>query len=140
MTLILVICASLVGLTACGGETGMMLIAASTASFIHTDKTVIDHAVSYSTERNCSVLNLAKDESYCKPKVPIEPGQIAYMSSALYCYRTLGGVSCYDRPDYTASSQTRIVFGDTLIAPLASTPQAAQSEPSLWGDIKDLWY
>ncbi len=53
------------------------------------------------------------------------------MSQALYCYRTLGGVSCYDRPDYTASSQTRIVFGDTLIAPLASAPLASRSEPAL---------
>jgi hypothetical protein len=53
------------------------------------------------------------------------------MSSALYCYRTLGGVSCYDRPDYTASSQTRIVFGDTLIAPLDSIPVASRSEPAL---------
>ena len=35
------------------------------------------------------------------------------------------------RPDYTASSQTRIVFGDTLIAPLASTPLASGSEPAI---------
>jgi hypothetical protein len=40
-------------------------------------------------------------------------------------------VTCYDRPDYTASSQTRIVFGDTLIAPLASAPLAALQEPAL---------
>ena len=53
------------------------------------------------------------------------------MSQALYCYRTLGGVSCYDRPDYTASRQTRIIFGDTLIAPLASAPMAALYEPAL---------
>ncbi len=130
MTRVFVICASLLGLTACGGETGLAMMAISTASFIHTDKTVVDHAVSLSTERDCSVLYLAKDENYCKPSVPIEPDQVAYMSSALYCYRTLGGVSCYDRPDYTASSQTRIVFGDTLIAPLASPPMAALSDPA----------
>ena len=45
--------------------------------------------------------------------------------------RDLGGVSCYDRPDYTASSQTRIVFGDTLIPPLASAPMASISEPAI---------
>jgi hypothetical protein len=131
MTRILVICASLLGLTACGGEVGLAMLAASTASFIHTDKTVFDHAISYSTDRDCSILYAANDQSYCKPPVPIEPGQVAYMSQALYCYRTLGGVTCYDRPDYTASSQTRIIFGDTLIPPLASAPMAALQEPAL---------
>jgi hypothetical protein len=130
MTRVFVICASLLGLSACGGEAGLMLLGASTATLIHTDKTVVDHAVGFSTDRDCSVLYLAQG-NYCKPLEPIEPGQIAYMSSALYCYRTLGGVSCYDRPDYTASSQTRIVFGDTLIAPLDSIPVASRSEPAL---------
>ena len=131
MTRVFVICASLLGLSACGGDVGLAMLAASTATFIHTDKTVIDHAVGLSTDRDCSVLYLARDQDYCKPQVPIEPGQVAYVSQALYCYRTLGGVSCYDRPDYTASSQTRIVFGDTLIAPLASAPMASRSEPAL---------
>ncbi len=122
MTRVFVICAALLGLSACGGEIGLFLIGASTATFIHTDKTVIDHVVGLSTERDCSVLYLARDEDYCKSLDPIEPGQVAYMSQSLYCYRTLGGVSCYDRPDYMASSQTRINFGNTLIAPLASAP------------------
>ncbi len=71
---VLVICAGLLGLNACGGDVGLAMLAASTASFIHTDKTVVDHA---------------------------------------------------------ASSQTRIVFGDTLIPPLASAPVAALHEPAL---------
>ncbi len=131
MTRILVICASLLGLTACGGEVGLAMLAASTASFIQTDKTMVDHAISYSTDRDCSILYMANDENYCKPPVPIEPGQIAYMSQALYCYRNLGGVTCYDQPDLTASSQTRIIFGDTLIPPLATAPVAALQEPAL---------
>ncbi len=130
MTRVFVICASLLGLGACGGEVGLAMMGASVATFIHSDKTVVDHAIGLSTERDCSILSLARDQDYCKPQVPIEPGQVAYMSQALYCYRTLGGVSCYDRPDYTASSQTRIVFGDTLIAPLASAPLASRWEPA----------
>jgi hypothetical protein len=128
MTRVFVICASLLGLSACGGEAGLILAGASIASFIHTDKTVVDHVVGYSTARDCSVLYLSEDENYCKPQVPVEPGQVAAMSATMYCYRTLGGVSCYDRPDYTASGQTRIVFGDTLVAPLASAPVASNSE------------
>ncbi len=127
MTRVFFICASLLGLSACGGEVGLVMLGGSLATLIHTDKTVIDHAVGLSTDRDCSVLYLARDEPYCKPPVPIEPGQVAYMAGALYCYRTLGGVSCYDRPDYTASSQTRIVFSDTVIPPLASTPIVSQS-------------
>ena len=131
MTRILVLCGGLLGLSACGGDIGLAMIAASTASFIHTDTTVVDLAVSSSTDRDCSILYMANNENYCKPSEPIEPGQVAYMSQALYCYRTLGGVSCYDRPDYTASGQTRIVFGDTLIPPLASAPLASLSEPAI---------
>ncbi len=131
MTRVFLICASLLGLSACGGEVGLMMMGASVATLIHTDKTVVDHAVGFSTDQDCSVLYLARDEDYCKPLEPVEPSQVAYMSAALYCYRTLGGVSCYDRPDYTASSQTRIVFGDTLIAPLASAPLASRSEPAI---------
>lgn len=134
MTRVFVICGGLLGLlvlSACGLGSSVVLAGASLATLIHTDKTVIDHAVGLSTDQDCSVLYLARDEDYCKPLTPIEPGQVAYMASALYCYRTLGGVNCYDRPDYTASSQTRIVFGDTLIAPLASTPLASRSEPAI---------
>ena len=131
MTRILVLCGGLLGLSACGGDIGLAMVAASTASFIHTDKTVVDLAVSSSTDRDCSILYMANNENYCKPSEPIEPGQVAYMSQALYCYRTLGGVNCYDRPDYTASSQTRIIFGNTLIPPLESAPMAALHEAAL---------
>ncbi len=134
MTRVFVICGGLLGLlglNACGGEVGLMVVGASMATLIHTDKTIVDHAVGRSTDQDCSVLYLARDEDYCKPLIPIEPSQVAYMASTLYCYRTLGGVSCYDRPDYSASSQTRIVFGDTLIAPLASPPLASRSEPAI---------
>ena len=51
MTRVFVICASLLGLSACGGDVGLAMLAASTATFIHTDKTVIDHAVGLSTDR-----------------------------------------------------------------------------------------
>ncbi len=130
MTRIVVLCAGLLGLTACGGEVGLALLAANTAIFIHGDKTVVDHAVSYSTERDCSILYAVNDRNYCQPLEPIEPGQVAYLSSVLYCYRTLGGVSCYGRPDHAASSQTRIMFGDTLIPPLQSGRLAALPNPA----------
>ncbi len=91
MTRVLFICGSLLGLSGCGGDIGLVMMGGSLATLIHTDKTVVDHAVGLSTGRDCSVLYLARDEPYCKPSVPIEPGQVAYMTGALYCYRTLCG-------------------------------------------------
>jgi hypothetical protein len=57
---------------------------------------------------------------------------MASLSASLYCYRTLGGVSCYDRPDYMAS-QTRLNYaygylpstaprGTIADAPVAALP------------------
>ena len=120
MTRFLYMIGLLLTLSACGGTLGMTVIALSTATLIHTDKTVADLAVSWYTKEDCSLLYAAEDEPYCQPYEPLEKDQVAFMNSTLYCYRTLGGVSCYDRPDYTASNETRIDFGNTLISPLNS--------------------
>jgi len=56
------------------------------------------------------------------------------LSASLYCYRTLGGISCYDRPDYMAS-QTRLNYahgylpsaaprGTIADAPVAALPES----------------
>ena len=58
MTRVIVICASLLGLSACGGEIGLAMMGASVATIIHTDKTVMDHAVGLSIERDCSIRTL----------------------------------------------------------------------------------
>ena len=130
MTRILLLCTALLGLSACGIP-GTVVIGASLASFIHTDKTVGDHVASWATDKDCSLLYAADDKDYCQPLESPEKGQVAFMNSTLYCYRTLGGVSCYDRPDYTASSLTRINFGNTLIEPLGSQALAAVPEDGL---------
>ncbi len=93
MTRILVICASLLGLSACGGEVGMMLVGGSMASLTYSKKTLVDHAVSNYTELNCSILHTARNEEYCQTPEISEREKVAYMASMLYCYRTLGGVS-----------------------------------------------
>ena len=127
MTRILVICATLLGLSACGGEPALMMMGGSLASLSYTKKTLIDHAVSRYTEQNCSILHTARNEKYCQAPELTEREKVAYMAATMYCYRTLGGVNCYDRPDYTASSQTRVVFSDTLIKPLESPALASRS-------------
>ena len=135
MTRIFVICACLLGLSACGGGTSVMVVGASMATLIHADKTVIDLAVSNYTEQNCSILHTARNEEYCQAPELSEREKVAYMASTMYCYRTLGGVSCYDRPDYVASSQTRIVFSDTLIKPLESAALTNRSKTPIEGGM-----
>ncbi len=132
---VLVICASLLGLTACGGEVGMILIGGSMTSLSYTKKTLLDHAISKYTEKNCSILNTARNQEYCQAPGLSEREKVAYMASTMYCYRTLGGVNCYDRPDYTASSQTRVVFSDTLIEPLESPALASLSKTPIQGGM-----
>ena len=138
MTRVFVICGGLLGLlglSACGVGNGVVLMGASMATLIHTDKTLVDLAVSKYTEKNCSILHTARNEEYCQAPELSEREKVAYMASTMYCYRTLGGVNCYDRPDYMASSQTQVVFSDTLIKPLESTALANLSKTPIQGGM-----
>ncbi len=135
MTRIFVICACLIGLSACGGGTSVLLIGGSLTTLAYTKKTLIDHVVSNYTEKNCSILHTARNEEYCQAPELSEREKVAYMASTMYCYRTLGGVDCYDRPDYMASSQTHVIFSDTLIKPLESTALANLSKTPIQGGM-----
>ncbi|NIZ03327.1 hypothetical protein [Thalassospira lucentensis] len=68
-------------------------------SIINSDKTLVDHAVSLSTGRDCSTIRKIDGKSYCKKDPVPEP--------PLYCYRSLAAVSCYRTPDpYNTGAQT----------------------------------
>ncbi len=58
-----------------------------------TKKTPADHVMSAVTGRDCSVLHYEQDGSYCQDA----PKEIDRRS--LYCFKTLGGVECHQRPD-----------------------------------------
>ena len=68
------------------------LAAVEGVSVIGTDKTFTDHVVSLSSGKHCSTLRTQADLSYCEEdeNTAREPR---------FCYRTLGDVVCYDRPD-----------------------------------------
>ena len=57
-----------------------------------TDKTLEDHVVSLASGKNCSTVRTERGLSYCAEDevVPLAP---------VFCYRTLGEITCYDRPD-----------------------------------------
>ncbi len=135
MTRIAIFCAALLGLSACGTPAEM----AATANwlvFVGTHKTVIDLAASWATEEDCALVHVfahpsmnANHEPYCqKPIADDRSEQMAIWSATLFCYRTLGGVSCYDRPDYTASSATRVDFAYGFEPPPAGRTVPARPE------------
>ncbi len=59
---------------------------------IGTDRTLEDHIVSLSSGKNCSSVRAERGLTYCEEDevIPVAP---------VFCYRTLGEITCYDRPD-----------------------------------------
>lgn len=103
-------------LSGCILATGPGLFAVSVATYINTDKSPSDHAVSLLTGEDCSSLEYSEGREYCVPHAPRRgPGELAYDGGpgngqpdvGPYCYRTIGETTCYNRPDPLASEQAR---------------------------------
>ena len=98
---LLVICllASIAGCgapTVASGVPGILQLDALTV--IGTDKTIVDHVVSYASGRDCSSIYVEKGNRYCKEDEPVIKPQV-------YSYRTLGRADCYQTPDPYANGQ-----------------------------------
>ncbi|MCW9036036.1 MAG: hypothetical protein OQJ97_17575 [Rhodospirillales bacterium] len=74
-----------------GGGQVAPLAALEGASAIVTDKTLTDHIVSIASGKNCSTVRSERGLHYCEEDEP--KGE-----AAVYCYKTIGAVTCYDRP------------------------------------------
>ena len=61
-------------------------------SIMGTEKTISDHIISLSSGKNCSTVRRERGLHYCEEDQPDIKPQV-------YCYNTLGRVTCYDRPD-----------------------------------------
>ena len=112
---------SLFGLAACDPFTGTLVVA-NTATLIHGDKTIPDYILSSQSRLNCSLLHAARNEEYCQEEPPSDTEALADLSSNHYCYRTLGRIDCYDRPDFLASGQTRVNFAAGGYLPRRNDP------------------
>lgn len=66
-----------------------------------TEKTVEDHVVSFASGKNCSTVRTDQGRTYCveDEKNPEPKG---------HCYRTIGEVTCYDRPDPHANGHQKV--------------------------------
>jgi hypothetical protein len=73
-----------------GGTSGLAQMDVFTV--MGTDKTLIDHAISISSGKNCSSVELEKGGYFCEEDEP-------KITHNMNCYKTLASVTCYDRPD-----------------------------------------
>ena len=70
-------------------------------SLIGTEKTITDHVISLSSGKDCSAVNLEKGQYYCAEDEPD-------IDQAIYCYNTLGRVTCYTKPDPYKGGQQKL--------------------------------
>lgn len=69
-------------------------------SLMGSDKTVVDHVISLSSGKNCSTVRRNQGLTYCVEDMP-------QIRQNLYCYRDLGGVTCYDHADPHGPNQNQ---------------------------------
>jgi hypothetical protein len=86
------------------GCTGGELFAIEGVSAAVFDKTASDQIVSLVSGKDCSFLRVEQDKSYC-----VEDAKIIKQSH-LYCYPTLGAVTCYTSPDPSRAPSERIGY------------------------------
>ncbi|MCP4393261.1 MAG: hypothetical protein GY804_03185 [Alphaproteobacteria bacterium] len=77
-----------------GLHSGVAFAGLETVMLINTDKTLSDHLISSYTNKDCSSVRYSEGGEYCVDTVEIPSA----MYEKLFCYRTIGEVSCYDRP------------------------------------------
>lgn len=66
--------------------------AAEFATTAATGKPLSDHVFSAVSGKNCSTIRKNTGQNYCaEDDIPPPPN--------LYCYRTIGNVTCYEKPD-----------------------------------------
>ncbi len=93
--------ASVLAVSAAVAACSNQMIALDAGSVMTTDKTLADHVVSWASGKDCSSVRWELGRTYCKED---EPRPVAHV----YCYRTLGDVTCYDRPDPYGNQEQRM--------------------------------
>lgn len=99
----------LAGLAGCGAPTVASGVPGAAQidllTVMSSDKTIVDHVVSWSSGKDCSTVNVEKGNHYCKEdEVVIKP--------KVHCYSTLGRTTCYEQPDPYANGQRELGNND----------------------------
>ncbi len=87
---------------------------------IHRD--LFDAAYSLATGRDCSIVRLDRDETYCRPiEPPPEP--------PAYCTRSLGTVDCWRDPSALRPEQAGVADGPSTLTPAQEANRARPWPP-----------
>lgn len=88
------------GVSGCIGQVPPLAAAEGVAS-VASGRPLTDHIISFASGKNCSIKRIHMGLTYC---VEDEPNP----SPNVYCYRTLGEITCYDHPDPYRDGQPRV--------------------------------
>ena len=89
---------------------GPSLLLLDMAVLINTDKTLVDHALSLTSGRDCSTIRAQSTGVYCQDREPPRPPP----TQPVYCYRSLASVNCFESPVYSATDH--LVGMDYVVA------------------------
>ncbi len=78
-----------------------------------------DAKLSQITDAKCSYAHVLVGDSYCQSRT------VATATPPLYCFRSLGRVDCYDRPDPYAINGSGRALEPPLVAPVDAPETAA---------------
>jgi hypothetical protein len=78
---------------------------------------LVDQVASLRLERDCSAMHIFTAEEYCLP-LTVPSGR-----TPVYCFKTLGGIDCYDSPEpYAIAEVERAKPSRPLAAPFPGDP------------------
>jgi hypothetical protein len=100
---IVVVITMLLIVSACNSVPSLAII--DGASVVSTEKTVADHAISIYTGKNCSTIRTEMGLTYCEEDEVVPAPEV-------YCYHTLGKITCYDKPDPHKGRHQRVGDND----------------------------
>lgn len=94
--------AAMLGLQGCS-PVGIAQVEA--ISLMASDKTFVDHLISYGSGKDCSIVRTEQGREYC-----VEDEK--KITQNIFCYRNLGGVTCYNQPDPYRDGSARVGQND----------------------------
>jgi hypothetical protein len=78
---------------------------------------LVDQTASIRLDKDCSAMHIFTGEEYCLPHT-VPSGR-----TPVYCFKTLGGIDCYDNPDpYAVAETDRAKPSQQLAAPYPGDP------------------
>ena len=95
-------------LGACSGTAAIAMAGISATSFALTDKFPVDHVATWVSGEECSALQAERTGEYCRTEAEIAAAERAadpLQQPRVYCYRTIGEITCQSEPDPSAENR-----------------------------------